>query len=498
MALAHFLVFLLLGTMPLLFSSAEIDSDVVISRLYCGPNNFLRCIFDVGAHEHVSVWEKGIQNRSNSGSPLGVKTMKTGKTPDKCKFLNLNELKMSLFMKTSSPLEPDRNVIDVFLAYLTEAGEVGVNYGRVADNLPDPAKVTQLLRDNGITMIRIYDTNSEVLTSLANTGIKVMVMMPNEDIAAAAADPSYALQWVKKNVAAYHPTTQIHGIAVGNEVFKWRPELNLRLVPAMTNVQAALTRLGLADAMKVSTPIAFDALKESFPPSAGRFKDDIAQPVMKPMLDFLQRTGSYLSVNIYPFFTYVNQQPGTIPLDYALGNPNPGVLDSHTGLVYYNLLDAELDAMYHAMEALGRQTGARALKASARSAGPARGVVVKISENGWSSKGKVNKGMPRSRKLLDAGDAASIANAQSYNNNLIKRILSGNTGTPYRPDANLDVYIFSLFNEDKKSADPDDTENHFGLFYPNMQKVYEFTPSVFKLLSPLTFIFTFDRSSYSK
>ncbi|TVU38711.1 hypothetical protein EJB05_12095, partial [Eragrostis curvula] len=357
-----------------------------------------------------------------------------------------------------------------------EAGEVGVSYGTVADNLPDPAKVTQLLKDNGITMVRIYDAKPEVLTSLANNGIKVMVMMHNEDISAAAADPSYALQWVKSNVMAYYPATQINGVAVGNEVFKSRPDLNLQLVPAMTNVHGALVQLGLADAVKVSTPVAFDALKESFPPSAGRFKDDIAEPVMKPMLDFLQRRGSYLAVNVYPFFTYANQQPGgTITLDYALGNPNPGVRDGNTGLMYYNLLDAQLDATYHAMEALGQYTSTlSSMKASARSAG--RRVRLAVTESGWPSRGRVHHGPPRSRRLLDgAGDAASVANAQAYNNNLIKRILSGNTGTPYRPDANLDVYIFALFNEDKKSADPDDTENNFGLFYPNMQKVYEFT-----------------------
>jgi predicted Fe-Mo cluster-binding NifX family protein len=63
---------------------------------------------------------------------------------------------------------------------------VGVSYGTVANNLPDPAKVSKLLKDNGITMVRIYDVNPEVLKSLANTGIKVMVMLNNENIADAA------------------------------------------------------------------------------------------------------------------------------------------------------------------------------------------------------------------------------------------------------------------------------------------------------------------------
>ncbi|CAN6235193.1 unnamed protein product [Urochloa humidicola] len=336
------------------------------------------------------------------------------------------------------------------------AGQVGVDYGRVANDLPDPASVAQLLKQNGIAMVRIYDAKREVLSSLANTGIKVMVMVPNENLADAAGNPSHALDWVRNNVAAYLPATQINGVAVGNEVFKSRPDLNPQLVPAMTNVQAALEQLGLADAVKVTTPIAFDAVEVSFPPSRGRFRDDIAQSVMKPLLDFLQRTGSYLTMNIYPFFAYAAPS-SVISLDYALGNPNPGVPDPVTGLIYPSLLDAQLDATYFATEKLGFNAVRWRMS---------------VTETGWPSGGRWV------RNSLEAdgvgSEAASIANAQAYNNNLINRILSGNTGTPHHPDADMDVYIFALFNENQKGAGPDDIEQHFGLFYPSMQKVYEF------------------------
>jgi hypothetical protein len=174
---------------------------------------------------------------------------------------------------------------------------MGVSYGRVANDLPDPGSVTQLLKQNSITMVRIYDANPRVLSSLANTGIKAMVMLPNENVASAASNPSYALQWVRDNVAKYYPATQINGVAIGNEVFDSRPDLNSQLVPAMTNVQQALAQLGLADAVKVSTPVAFSAVTDTFPTSSARFRDDIAEPVMKPMLEFLQRTGSYLGMD---------------------------------------------------------------------------------------------------------------------------------------------------------------------------------------------------------
>ncbi|TVU38669.1 hypothetical protein EJB05_12053 [Eragrostis curvula] len=358
-------------------------------------------------------------------------------------------------MAPTRPLVFVLGAVSLLLFVPAEAGHVGVNYGRVANDLPEPASVVQLLKDSGITMVRIYDANSTVLNALANTGIKVTVMVPNEILANVAGNPSYALDWVRNNVAAYLPATQINGVAVGNEVFKSRPDLNPQLVPAMNNVQAALAQLGLADAVKVTTPIAFDAVTDTFPPSKGRFQDNIAQSVMKPLLDFLQRTGSFLSLNIYPFFAYADPS-STISLDYAVGNPNPGVPDSGTGLVYHSLLDAQLDAAYYATEKLG--FNAVRWRTS-------------VTESGWPSRGR----WPPRLEAGDVGsDAASTANAQAYNSNLINRILAGNTGTPHHPDADMDVYIFALFNENLKGTGPDDIEQNFGLFYPNMQKVYDF------------------------
>ncbi|CAO1941734.1 unnamed protein product [Urochloa humidicola] len=344
----------------------------------------------------------------------------------------------------------------LFFSCADKAGELGVSYGRVANDLPrDPSSVVNLLKSNGITMVRIYDANHDVLTSLANSGIKVMVMVPNEEVAGLASSPPAALQWVRDSVAAY-PSTQIDAVAVGNEVFDSRPDLNSVLVQAMTNVQAALAQLGLDNAVKVTTPVAFDALDVSWPPSAGKFKDSIA-PVMKSMLGFLQRKGSYLSVNYYPYLTYM-AQPESFTLDYVLANSNPGVLDPDAELRYYNLLDAQRDATYYAMEKLGFSN-----------------LAVHHTEHGAPTSGGLKPGGGGHRRLLQAGGAvASVANAQAYINNLMNRVLSGKTGTPHRPGADMDVYIFALFNENGKGFGDDDVERHFGLFYPNMTKVYQF------------------------
>uniref|UniRef100_A0ACD5ZCQ3 Uncharacterized protein n=1 Tax=Avena sativa TaxID=4498 RepID=A0ACD5ZCQ3_AVESA len=325
-----------------------------------------------------------------------------------------------------------------------DAGTVGVNWGRVANDLPNPASVVQLLKQHGIGQVKLYDTEPTVLRALANSGIKVVVALPNEQVAAAARRPSYALAWVRRNVAAYYPATQIQGVAVGNEVFATAANVTFQLVPAMTNVHAALARLNMDKAVKVSSPIALTALAASYPPSAGVFREELSQAVMKPMLDFLSQTGSYLMVNAYPFFAYADNA-GVISLDYALFRPNAGELDSGSGLKYYSLLDAQLDAVFSAVGKLGSSSY--------------NGVRVVVSETGWPSKG-------------DAKEVgASASNAAAYNGNLVRRVLSGNAGTPRRADADVDVYLFALFNENQKPGPT--SERNYGVFYPNQQQVYD-------------------------
>ncbi|KAF6986629.1 hypothetical protein CFC21_004356 [Triticum aestivum] len=347
-----------------------------------------------------------------------------------------------------------------------EGGQVGVCYGRMATNLPDPTSVVKLLKKNSITMVRIYDTDPTVLRSLANTGINVTVELTNEELPSAAADQNFADQWVQNNVKAYYPATQINGVTIGNEVFKEASQLNSQLVPAMKKVQAALARLGLADAVKVTTPIAFDALKMSFPPSEGAFRDDIALSVMSPMVDFLQETGSYLMMNIYPYLAYLST-PG-MSIDYLLFRPNAGILDKNSKQTYFSLLDAQLDAVYYAMEKLPssslRAGGMRKLTAGG-------GILeVKLGESHHPTRGHHGVGTTANAQAFTDGLMSKVRGGNSgTTSNRYNRLATSAVGTPHRPNADLDVYIFELFNEDNKPED----EQDFGLFYPNQQPVYQ-------------------------
>ncbi|KAI5683261.1 hypothetical protein M9H77_04489 [Catharanthus roseus] len=321
-----------------------------------------------------------------------------------------------------------------------DGGSIGVNYGRVANNLPSAVKVVKLLKSQGLERVKVYDTDPSVLNALAGSGIKVVVDLPNELLFTAARRPSFAVSWVQRNVAAYFPQTQIEAIAVGNEVFVDPHNTTRFLMPAMKNIHSALVKFSLDDSIKVSSPIALSALQNSYPSSAGSFRPEFIEPVFQPMLDFLRQTGSYLMVNAYPFFAYESNSD-VISLDYALFRENPGVVDPGNGFRYFNLFDAQIDAVFAAMSALKYDD-----------------VGIVVTETGWPSKGDSNE------------IGASVENAAAYNGNLVRRILTGG-GTPLRPKANMTVYLFALFNENKKNGPT--SERNYGLFYPNEDKVYD-------------------------
>lgn len=322
--------------------------------------------------------------------------------------------------------------------FLREASCLGINYGQVADNLPPPDHVLALLTSIKISKARIYDTNPQILSTFANSGIEFIVTVPN-DMVADLTDPQQALQWVMTHVQPYFPATKIAGIAVGNEVYTTDDHvLMANLVPAMISIHGALVQLGLDRYILVSTANSLAVLRSSYPPSAGSFQPELASFIV-PFLQFLAATGSPFWINAYPYFAY-KEDPSRIPLGYALLNPNPGVPDPYTRLNYDNMLYAQVDAVIFAMAKMGFG-----------------GIEVKVSETGWPSKGDPEE------------VGATVENAEAYNKNLLLRQLR-NEGTPLRPNQGLDVYLFALFNEDLKPGPT--SERNYGLYQPDGSMAY--------------------------
>ncbi|KAL5721018.1 hypothetical protein ACHQM5_013627 [Ranunculus cassubicifolius] len=316
----------------------------------------------------------------------------------------------------------------------------GINYGQLGNNLPTPDRVLELLTSLRITKTRIYDTNPQILTAFAGSKNMELIVTVENEILGVLADPAQALQWVETRIKPYFPATKITEIAVGNEIFTGNDATQIaNVVPVIINIHQALVQLGLDTYIKVSTASSLAVLLNSYPPSAGSFKPDLVQ-VIRPFLQFLNNTGAPFWINAYPYFAY-KDDPKNISLDYALLNTNsPGMVDPYTNLHYDNMLYAMVDAVIVALYRLGYG-----------------GIEVRVSETGWPSNGDPNE------------VGATIANAQVYNRNLLRRQMHGE-GTPLRPSQRLEIYLFALFNENMKPGQA--SERNYGLYEPDLSMTY--------------------------
>ncbi|KAA8534893.1 hypothetical protein F0562_029891 [Nyssa sinensis] len=326
----------------------------------------------------------------------------------------------------------------LMLIDISGGSTIGVCYGRNADDIPTPDKVAQLVQLHKIKYVRIYDSNIQVMKAFANTRVELMIGIPNSDLLPFSQFQSNADTWLKNSILPYYPATKITYITVGAEVTEAPNNVSALVVPAMQNVFTALRKAGLQRKIKVSTTHSLGVLSRSFPPSAGAFNSSHAV-FLKPLLEFLADNQSPFMVDIYPYYAY-RDSPSNVTLDYALFESSTEVIDPNTGLLYTNMFDAQIDALYFALMALNFRT-----------------IKIMVTETGWPSKGSAKE------------TAATPDNAQTFNTNLIRHVIN-DTGTPAKPGEELDVYIFSLFNENRKPGL--ESERNWGLFYPDQTSVY--------------------------
>ncbi|XP_051141637.1 glucan endo-1,3-beta-glucosidase 8-like [Andrographis paniculata] len=315
---------------------------------------------------------------------------------------------------------------------LDQGEGLGVNWGTMAAHKLPPKVVVQMLKDNGITKVKLFDADDSTMSALAGTNIEVMVAIPN-DMLSAMGNFDRAKSWVRRNITRYNFNggVNIKYVAVGNEPFltSYNNSFVNTTFPALQNIQNALNDAGYADSIKATVPLNADVYgsPEGNPvPSAGRFRPDILGQ-MTQIVQFLNQNKAPFTVNIYPFLSlYANEH---FPFDYAFfdGVSNP-IVDN--GLQYTNVFDANFDTLVSSLKALGYGD-----------------MPIFVGEVGWPTDGDRN---------------GNINNALRFYRGLLPKLAS-NRGTPLRPGY-IEVYLFGLLDEDGKSVAPGNFERHWGIF----------------------------------
>ncbi|KZV19798.1 glucan endo-1,3-beta-glucosidase 6-like [Dorcoceras hygrometricum] len=306
---------------------------------------------------------------------------------------------------------------------------IGANWGTQSSHLLPPPIVVKLLRDNGIQKLKLFDAEASVLRALSGSGIEVMVGIPNEMLASLANSVDAAERWVEKNVSTYvsSNSVDIRYVAVGNEPFLQSSNGSFigTTFPALKNIQAALIKAGLGSRVRVTIPLNADVYQSSTEnPSTGDFRPEI-RDLMVQIASFLSLNGGIFTVNIYPFISLYKDP--NFPVDYAFFDGYSSPINDN-GRIYTNVFDANYDTLVWALQKNGFGN-----------------LTTVVGEIGWPTDGDRN---------------ANIAFAQRFNQGFISHM---NVGTPMKPGP-LDVYLFSLIDEDAKSIQPGNFERHWGIF----------------------------------
>lgn len=198
------------------------------------------------------------------------------------------------------------------------AQSIEVCYGRLGNNLPTPLDVINLYKANVIKGLRIYEPNHEVLDALRDSNIEVILDLPNTLLKDLNKPLPDVINWVNANIITYYPRVKIKYIAIGNEVSPISNQTSQfapLILPAMQNVQQALTTYHLQDQIKVSTVIYSGILVNIYPPWNAVFREDLRK-FINPIIQFLvQNNNSPLLANIYPYFAY-HGDPDHVSLPY--------------------------------------------------------------------------------------------------------------------------------------------------------------------------------------
>ncbi|XP_047325208.1 glucan endo-1,3-beta-glucosidase 8-like [Impatiens glandulifera] len=307
---------------------------------------------------------------------------------------------------------------------------VGVNFGTQASHTLLPSILVKLLRDNGISKVKLFDSDSWYMNAFAGSGIEVMPGIPNKELQRLSDDYDNARDWVEQNITKHlhDKGVKIKYVAVGNEPFLkgYNGSYLKTTLPAIKNIQKALNEAGHTQ-IKATTPLNADVYDGTVP-SSGDFRSDI-KPIMLELVHYLNSIHSPFIVNIYPFISFY-QQSANFPIEYAMFDGGAQGIDDK-GTHYDNMLDANLDTLSWSL----KKAGASKMK-------------IIIGEIGWPTDGDVH---------------ANVTIAKRFYNGFFKKMAS-KKGTPQRPGP-IDYYIFGLIDEDMKSIAPGTFERHWGMFY---------------------------------
>jgi exo-beta-1,3-glucanase (GH17 family) len=300
---------------------------------------------------------------------------------------------------------------------------VGLDFSlSLASNPPSYTDAVNVIKNLGVTSIRMYNINPQALDAIKAQipNANVTVEISNQEVTNLATNPAYATT-VLSTLKPWDSIVKT--VVVGNEVDAVpASEFTLPTVTqAVINMQNAIAAEKLPIAVTCS--FTYNIIANSYPPSSSVLAN------MTGLTDLLKQLHNYAEIDIYPLLV-LDAQPADVPLDYALGEAKNPVYDPVSGVSYNSLFWAQYDGAMWAFQKAGID------------------LPLQVGETGWAT------------NSVQGSPFATVQNAQTYNQNLFTSLAT--TGSPAFGVKNFPTYLFEFADENQKPGGS--FENYFGWY----------------------------------
>lgn len=144
-----------------------------------------------------------------------------------------------------------------------------------------------------VEFLTFHDSNQQ---GFSLNAAPICAVVPNHYLQEVSSSVLMAERWTRGNVLANYPSINITSIVVGHNLLCEKgQEKNFSLIlPSVRNIHYTLTRWGLDKEIKISVSFSSRCLL----PNSEKYRDNIAETHIKPLLSFLQDVNSPYFLNL--------------------------------------------------------------------------------------------------------------------------------------------------------------------------------------------------------
>ncbi|XP_073018715.1 glucan endo-1,3-beta-glucosidase 12-like [Primulina eburnea] len=175
-----------------------------------------------------------------------------------------------------------------------------------------------------VEFLALHDPTTQNLEVPSANGIPMAVQMDNMYLKNVSKSILMAESWVRANVLAYYPAINVSAIVIGDTILcnKDQEDKLIFVLPSIKNIHYSLTRWGLQNEIKVLASFSSSCLDSNFE----KYRVDLAQDYIKPLLELLQEIGSPYAVNPPPYLVDLSDETLNLLKSHSKSIQSLGVL----------------------------------------------------------------------------------------------------------------------------------------------------------------------------